>query len=87
MISQNSLTGTLFHYVMADYNAIKSSLDKNGELMIRLDTGDKIELHKHNVSFEDANKEIVIDAGTETIWIPADKIAYYWIHREGFEKE
>ena len=72
---------------MADYDAIKSSVDKNGELMIRLDTGDKIELHKHNVTFEDSRKEIVIDAGTEIIWIPAEKVAYYWIHREGFEKE
>ncbi|MEX0861474.1 hypothetical protein [Nitrosopumilus sp.] len=72
---------------MADYNAIKSSVEKNGELMIRIDTGEKIELHKHNVTFEDSRKEIVIDAGTETIWIPADKVTYYWLHREGFEKE
>jgi len=72
---------------MADFDAIKSSLDKNGELMIRLDTGEKIELHKHNVTFEDSRKEIVVDAGDETFWIPSDKVAYYWIHREGFEKE
>ena len=39
---------------MANYNSIKASLEKNGELMIRLDTGDKIELHKHNVTFEDS---------------------------------
>ena len=55
--------------------------------MIRLDTGEKIELHIHNVKFEDATKEIVVDAATETYWIGADRVAYYWIHREGFEKE
>jgi len=72
---------------MADYDSIKSSVDRNGETMIRLDTGEKIELHKHNVTFEDSKKEIIVDAGTEKIWIPADKVAYYWIHKEGFEKE
>ncbi len=72
---------------MADYDAIKSSLDKNGELMIRLDTGEKIELHKHNVTFNDSTKEIVVDAASEYYWIPAEKVAYYWLHKEGFEKE
>ena len=34
---------------MANYDALKDSLDKNGEVMIRLDTGEKLERHKHNV--------------------------------------
>jgi hypothetical protein len=34
---------------MANYDALKASVDKNGEVMIRLDTGEKLELHKHNV--------------------------------------
>ena len=34
---------------MANYDALKASADKNGEVMIRLDTGEKLELHKHNV--------------------------------------
>ncbi len=72
---------------MANYDSIKSSVEKNGELMIRLDNGDKIELHKHNVTFDDSTKEIIVDAGTEKIWIPADKVAYYWLHKEGFKKE
>lgn len=69
---------------MASYEALKASLEKNGEVMIRLDTGDKIELHKHNVTFDDSAKEIVVDSGTETFWIGADKVSYYWIHKEGF---
>jgi hypothetical protein len=54
---------------MANYEALKTRLDQNGELLIRLDTGEKMEFHKHNVKFEDAMEEIVIDSGTETYWI------------------
>jgi hypothetical protein len=72
---------------MANYEALKASVEKNGEVMVRLDTGEKIELHKHNVKFENANKEIVVDAASETYWIGADRISYYWIHKEGIEKE
>ena len=72
---------------MANYEGLKSSVEKNGEVMIRLDTGEKIELYKHNVKFENATKEIVVDAATETYWIGADRISYYWIHKEGMEKE
>lgn len=32
---------------MANYEALKASVDKNGEVTVRLDTGEKIELHKH----------------------------------------
>jgi hypothetical protein len=34
---------------MANYDALTVSVDKNGEVMIRLDTKEKIELHKDNV--------------------------------------
>jgi len=33
---------------MANYDVLKASMDKNGEVMIRSDTGEKLELHKHN---------------------------------------
>ena len=72
---------------MANYDALKASVAKNGEVMVRLDTGEKIELHIHNVRFEDSTKEIVVDAATETYWIGADRVCYYWIHREGITKE
>jgi hypothetical protein len=67
---------------MANFEAVKTSLDQNGELLIRLDTGEKMELHKHNVSFEKTTEEIVIDGGTDIYWIAADRISYYWIHKE-----
>jgi hypothetical protein len=66
---------------MANYQALRDSLDKNGELQIRLDTGEKMELHKHNTTFEDGTEELVIDSGTETFWIGTDRISYYWIHK------
>ena len=72
---------------MGKYENIKECLDQSGEVMIRLDNNEKIELHKHNVKFDDSSQEIIIDAGTETYWIGAEKVSYYWIHKEGFEKE
>jgi hypothetical protein len=72
---------------MANFESLKESVDKNGEVMIRIDSGEKIELHKHNVKFDDATKEIIVDSGTETYWIGADRVSYYWIHKERIEKE
>jgi hypothetical protein len=72
---------------IANYEALRESLNKNGEVMIRLDTGESIELHIHNVKFVDRTKEIMVDSGTQITWIGADRVSYYWIHKEGFEKE
>lgn len=74
-------------YMMADYEALKASVAKNGEVMIRLDTGEKIELHIHNTKFNDATKEVVVDAASETYFIGVDRVSYYWIHKESMEKE
>lgn len=72
---------------MANYGALKTSVAKNGEVMVRLDTGEKIELHIHNTRFEDSIKETVVEAAIGTYWIAADRLSYYWIHKEGFGKE
>ena len=37
---------------MANYDAIKASMDKNGEVMIRSDTWEQLELHKNNVEVQ-----------------------------------
>ena len=71
---------------MANFEALKASVAKNGEVMVRLDTGEKIELHIHNVKFDDTTKEVIVDVATETYFIGVDRVSYYWIHREGFEK-
>ena len=75
----------MYTFYMANYEALKASVDKNGEVMIRIDTGEEIELHRHNVRFEDSTKEIIVDAGTKTYWIGADRVSYYWIHKQGIE--
>ena len=72
---------------MVNYQALKSCLEKNGEVMIKTDNGQQIELHKHNVKFDDSTKEIIVDSSSETYWIDSDKVSYYWIHREGFESK
>ncbi|HET7643020.1 MAG TPA: hypothetical protein VFK40_05895 [Nitrososphaeraceae archaeon] len=72
---------------MANYEALKASVAKNGEVMIRLDTSETIELHIHNVKFDDNTNEIVVDASNKTYWIGADRISYYWIHKEDLSKE
>ena len=52
---------------MANYESIKSSVEKNGEVMIRLGTGEEFELHKHNIKFDDNTKEIIVDEGCRNI--------------------
>jgi hypothetical protein len=71
---------------MANYEALKASIDKNGDVMIQVDTGEEIELPKHNARFEDSTKEIVVDAPTKTYWIGGDRVSYFWIHKQGIEK-
>jgi hypothetical protein len=71
---------------MANYDSIKNSVETNGEVMIRLGSGEELELHKHNVRFDDNTKEIIVDAGTEIYWVTADNIVYHWIHKEGIKK-
>ncbi len=71
---------------MSIYESIKNGLDKYGEIMIRLDTGEELELHKHNVQFNDLDKEIIVDASVETYFISPDHIAYYWYHKEKAKK-
>jgi hypothetical protein len=39
---------------MANFQRIKEELEQNGELMLKLGSGEKLELHKHNVSFDES---------------------------------
>jgi len=62
---------------MASYETLKATLDKNGEVMTRIDTGEKIELHTHIIKFENSTREIIVNAGTDTYGIGADRVSYY----------
>ena len=77
----------MFSWGMANFQRLREELEKSGEVMVKLGSGEKMELHKHNVSFDESTQEIKVDASSETYWISADSVAYYWIHREGIEKE
>ncbi|MFB6265714.1 MAG: hypothetical protein ABEI07_01380 [Candidatus Nanohaloarchaea archaeon] len=63
------------------YEKLKQALDEKGELMIRTDSGEDRELHRHNVQFKD-DGVIKVDADDETHWLNAEKIERYWIHRD-----
>jgi hypothetical protein len=72
---------------MANCEALKASLDKNGDVVIILvDTGEVIQLPNYNVRFEDSTQEIVVDARTKTYWIGGDRVSYFWIHKQFIEK-
>ncbi|MEM0476565.1 MAG: hypothetical protein QW367_02925 [Candidatus Aenigmatarchaeota archaeon] len=70
---------------MVNYEALKRAVEEFGEVMIKTDSGDTFELHKHNVTFDDTTKTIRIDAVSEIFWIDAEKIEYYWIHKKAKE--
>ncbi len=72
---------------MTALKQFKDILDDMGELMLMTDTGEKFELHKHNVQFDEQKDAIVIDAASETFWLDPAKIAYYWIHKEAKEEK
>lgn len=68
----------------ADYptfERMERVLDEKGELMVKTAAGDELELHKHNVSFEEA-PWMQIDGDDEVHWLDAEKIERYWIHEE-----
>ena len=88
---KESLTIFKYHavflsFTMSNYESIKNSLEKYGEIMIRLDTGEELELHKHNVQFNDQTKEIIVDAAKDVYFISSEHISYYWYHKEGVKK-
>jgi len=53
---------------MASFEALKASRERNGKAMIRLKMVEEIELHKQNVKFKNATKEIVIGSGANEIY-------------------
>ena len=70
---------------MSKLKLIQTLLDEKGELMVMSDTGEKFELHKHNVDFDEASDIIEIDGGTKKFWLIPSKIAYYWTHDKARE--
>lgn len=49
--------------------------------MVRTDSGEDRELHKHNTDFLD-NGMIRIDGDDRIHWLNPEKVERYWIHEE-----
>ena len=58
-------------------NQFKDALNEMDELMIQTDTGEKFDMHKHNLKFNEDKGTIEIDGISEVFWICPEKIAYY----------
>ncbi len=67
------------------YKLVKGTLQKTGELMIKMSDGETFELHLHNIKFHDDKELIEIDGGDETYWLNGNEVIYMWIHRHAKE--
>lgn len=61
------------------YDRLQDAVEEYGEVMIRTDSGEERELHKHNAEFQD-DGIIKIDADDKVHWINGEKVERYWIH-------
>jgi hypothetical protein len=71
---------------MTKLEQLQKLVEDKGELMVMSDSGEKFELHKHNVRFDEKSDLIEIDGGTKRFWLLPSKIAYYWIHDKAREE-
>ncbi|MCV0411344.1 hypothetical protein [Nitrosopumilus sp.] len=70
---------------MTKLTQLQKLVNEKGELMVMSDTGEKFELHKHNVKFDESSDLVEIDGGTKKFWLIPSKIAYYWTHDKARE--
>ncbi|WP_458205745.1 hypothetical protein [Haladaptatus sp. NG-SE-30] len=63
------------------YQRLKTGLEEKGEIMIKTGGGEELELHTHNVEFEE-EPFIRIEADDEVHWVDVNHVAHYWIHEE-----
>jgi hypothetical protein len=71
---------------MTQLEQLQKLVEDKGELMVMSDTGEKFELHKHNVRFDKSSELVEIDGGTKKFWLLPSKIAYYWTHDKAREE-
>lgn len=63
------------------FEELQNAVNEFGEVMIRTDSGEDHELHKHNAEFLDSGL-IKIDADDEIHWFNPEKVERYWIHKD-----
>lgn len=61
------------------YERLRNLLDESGEVMVRLDSSEEAELHRHNTTFEDPPM-VKVTTGDAVHWFNAEKIESCWIH-------
>lgn len=63
------------------FERLRTAIDEKGEVMVRMASGDELELHKHNVSVDEA-PWLEVGGDEETHWLNAQHVEHYWIHDE-----
>lgn len=63
------------------FDRLQKAVDEKGEVMIRMDSGENHELHKHNAEFLNSGL-IKVDADDQIHWLNPDKVERYWIHKD-----
>lgn len=61
---------------------VESLLDEYGELIVRMDSGQEFELHKHNVEFQQVSDGVLmeIETGDEVEVVDTGKVESYRYH-------
>ncbi|MFT4892905.1 MAG: hypothetical protein ACI8Z7_000694 [Candidatus Nanohaloarchaea archaeon] len=63
------------------FDRLQKAVDEKGEVMIRTDSGEDHELHKHNTEFLSSGL-IKVDADDRIHWLNPEKVERYWIHED-----
>ncbi|WEL19233.1 hypothetical protein [Candidatus Nanohalococcus occultus] len=61
---------------------LKNAVESYGEVMVRTDSGEERELHKHNSDFHEDKGVIEVDADDKIHWLVAEKVERYYIHKD-----
>ncbi len=63
------------------YERIRDALQESGELMLRMASGEDVEVHLHNTEFIE-EPIIKVEGQDETHWFNAEQVERYWIHQD-----
>ena len=67
---------------MEMFDLLQEKVEEFGELMIRMDSGQDRELHKHNIEFLEDDKLVKVDADDKIHWFNPEKVERFWIHED-----
>ncbi|NND86351.1 MAG: hypothetical protein HKM23_03265 [Nitrosopumilus sp.] len=71
---------------MLKLEQLQQLVEEKGEVMVMSDTGEKFELHKHNVKFDRSSDLVEIDGDAKKFWLLPSKISYCWTHNKAKEE-